>query len=174
MAGMSPAERKVFARAAKALGHNRDTLNGDASLTSMLQQIARQVAQGMTKDAADQLGEVLFDLAHETCDKGCAGAGAPWYRTVAQRLTDPYGPLAAIAIEQQIARDETGNPDGKETLDNTAWLGLLHQHYQHVLKGGDNDQMRQRLISTAALIVEWLHDLARSDAVAWATHLTRH
>ncbi len=169
-AGLSWAERKAFTAAGLALGHTKDTLAEDADATAMLRRIAAETGKLLTAEAVAEVGEALFDIEHENCQDGCGGGGRPWYDKVAASLLDPAGPLAAIAIEQQITRDDTGNPEGKETLSNIEWLGLLRQHYRSVCPRVDvDDQLRRVLIAMAALIVEWLADLdkrpqVRSDA----------
>lgn len=168
-AGMNWVERKVFSAAATALGHTKETLTDDTDAVGMLRKIAAEAGKELGGEAADQLGEALFDIAHEHCEDGCYGGGRPWYDQVAGRLVDPYGPFAEIAVEQQITRDDTGNPGGRESLDNAAWLGLLRAHYGSVSRAKDDEQVRRRLVDMGALVVEWLYDLnkrAEAEAVA--------
>lgn len=164
-AGMSWAEKKVFSAAAKALGHTKETLADDEDTVVMLRKIAGEAGKALSSDVAEQVGEALYDDAHENCDDvdGCTGGGALWYRKVAARLVDPGGPLAAVAVAQEIAREDTDNPDGRETLDNAAWLGLIATHFGSLRRGistaKGKDEIRRRLTDLAALAVEWLGDL---------------
>ena len=168
-AGMSWAERKVFEAAAKALGHTKETLTEDDDATVTLRKIAAGAGKELGGEAADQVAEALFDAAHEHCEDGCYGGGRPWYDPVAARLVDPAGPLAAIAVAQQITRDDTDNADGRESLDNTAWLGLLRTHYRSVSAAKDDDEARRRLVDMGALVVEWLADLDKRQPAATAS-----
>lgn len=163
---LSWAERKAFTAAAMALNHTKETLAEDAYATAMLRRVAAETGKLLTADAVDEIGEALFDIEHENCEDACGGGGRPWYDAVAARLLDPAGPLAAVAIEQQIVRDDTGNSEGKETLNNVEWLGLLRQHYRSTAVRVDaDDQLRLGLITMAALIVEWLADLDKRASV---------
>jgi hypothetical protein len=162
------AERKVFNAAARALGHTPASLNDDPDAVAMLRKIAVRAGKALETDVVEQVGEALFDAAHENCDDetGCTGGGAVWYRKVAAQLVDPLGPYAAIAVAQQLTREDVNNVDGRETLDNTAWLGLLKAHVGSVRRAvagyvapGDDFEIRCRLIDVAALTVEWLNDL---------------
>lgn len=163
LAEMSWGQRKMFAAIAKALGHTREYLSVNDAMVDTLRNMAGEAGRILEADVADQVGELLFDVAHENCDDdGCTGGGKPWYIQVAARLVDPFGPLAAIAVEQQIARDETGNIDGQDSLSPASHLGLLHLELGNLSKPNrDRYQTRKTLISLGAQVVEWLTDLEK-------------
>lgn len=171
MLGRIAGGRRLAGQRAAELEQERNRVIAEKQdLKTVVAQQARDLLAGRhITDLADDLAERLYDAAHEHCEDGCYGGGRPWYGPVAARLVDPTGPLANIAVEQQIAREDTENADGRESLDNAAWLGLLRVHYRSVSAAKDDHEARRRLVDMGALVVEWLTDMDKRDQAATVT-----
>jgi hypothetical protein len=162
--GMSYYERTVFTAVAVALGHSKESLERDGDTVVMLRKIAAEVGKTLKKEVVEQVGEELFDAAHEHCDDVCTGGGAPWYDQVAARLVDPFGPLAALAMAQQMNADEADVLAVDVDRDTEGWLALLNQHAESVRRG-DDEERRRRLVDTGVVVAEWIAALDRPQPV---------
>ena len=61
-------------------------------------------------ELVEQLGERLFDDAHENCDSdGCTGGGLPFYEEYARVLLADVLPEHERMVREQVARETRSN-----------------------------------------------------------------
>jgi hypothetical protein len=137
----------------------------------------------LISDLADQLSELIYDAQHEHCEDECTGGGRLWYRRVADRLTDPVGPLAEIANEREMQDAKWGeqnHPDGtghaidehtavyaRQTCQDAfkdgrgTWRHILDEETAEAYAEKDPAKLRTELMQVAAVAVAWIEAIDR-------------
>lgn len=126
------------------------------------------VAKRVKVNPAEEVAEVLFDVAHEGCDEVCTGGGRPWYDGPAKKLTDPFSAVTAIAVEHQMLIDELDDV-AKEAGDDLGWLNTLRAQVATVgsamdAQGGDEAEehaVRREVLQLGAWCAAFVEEIDR-------------
>lgn len=128
-ADLSPTALRAFHKIGIAGGWTAETLVDQPDAVDTLKRQARAVADLISQDVVNVVGEDLLDAAHEHCgDEGCTGGGRVWCDAVAKLLVDPYGPLAEIGSELHRIHDQAAEDlsplDARELVGQRfgAWI----------------------------------------------------
>lgn len=185
-AAMSPIERGIFSALATGLDYTAAGLVADADTVNDMRRTAQILSGYVQEELDDQLTELLYDAGHEHCDdEGCTGGGRAWYLKAARRLSDPSGPLAAVAAERQRQDDKWGeqnHPDGtggryevrhaeaaRRACDTAArtrdltWRHILNEEVAEALAETDPVNLRAELVQVAAVAAAWVECLDRRE-----------
>lgn len=182
-AAMTPTERRLFIALADGFGYASADLVDDDDTVGAFHRAAQILASHVRDDLNDQLAELLYDAAHDDCADECTGGGRPWYDRAAARLTDPYGPLAAVANEREMQDDKWGeqnHPDGTGSRDDCfgaeitrsvcqeaadagelTWRLVLEEETAEAYAESDPARLRAELVQVAAVAAAWIEAIDR-------------